>query len=98
MKFYCKDFFQPKLLLKTLSALNEHNIILRDIQDNGKASLSFVPHSKKLYLFWNQLNFQRTFSEAVAQRSFVKKVSLELSQNSQENTFARVSFLKEHLR
>ena len=51
MKFYCKDFFQPKLLLKTLSALNEHNIILRDIQDNGKASLSFVPHSKKLYLF-----------------------------------------------
>ena len=31
--------------------------------------------------------------EAVAQRSSVKKVFLEISQNSQENTGARVSFL-----
>ena len=50
-------------------------------------------------------------SEAVTQRCSVKKVSLEISQNSQENNFARVSFfiklqasglrtpfLKEHLR
>ena len=32
--------------------------------------------------------------EAVVQRCSVKKVFLEISQNSQENTFARVSFLK----
>ena len=32
-------------------------------------------------------------SEAVAQRCSVKKVLLEISQNSQENTCARVSFL-----
>ena len=32
-------------------------------------------------------------SEAVAQRCSVKKVLLEISQNSQENTYARVSFL-----
>ena len=32
------------------------------------------------------------FSEAVAQRSSVKKVFLEISQNSQENTCARVTF------
>ena len=32
-------------------------------------------------------------AEAVAQRCSVKKVFLEISQNSQENTFARVSFL-----
>ena len=32
-------------------------------------------------------------SEAVAQRCSVKKVFLEISQNSQENTCARVSFL-----
>ena len=31
--------------------------------------------------------------EAVTQRCSVKKVFLEISQNSQENTFARVSFL-----
>ena len=31
--------------------------------------------------------------EAVAQRCFVKKVLLEISQNSQENTCARASFL-----
>ena len=33
------------------------------------------------------------FSEAVAQRCSVKKVFLEISQNSQENTCARVFFL-----
>ena len=32
-------------------------------------------------------------TEAVAQRCSVKKVFLEISQNSQENTCARVSFL-----
>ena len=32
-------------------------------------------------------------SGAVARRCSVKKVFLEISQNSQENTFARVSFL-----
>ena len=32
--------------------------------------------------------------EAVVQSCSVKKVFLEISQNSQENTFARVSFLK----
>ena len=32
--------------------------------------------------------------EAVVQRGSVKKVFLEISQNSQENTCARVSFLK----
>ena len=32
--------------------------------------------------------------EAVTRRFFVKKVFLEISQNSQENTYARDSFLK----
>ena len=35
----------------------------------------------------------KRFSEAVAQRSSVRKVFLEISQNSQENTCVRVSFL-----
>ena len=33
------------------------------------------------------------FAEAVVQRCSAKKVFLEISQNSQENTCARVSFL-----
>ena len=36
-----------------------------------------------------------SYSEAVAQRCFVKKVFLEFSQNSHENTGARDSFLIE---
>ena len=39
----------------------------------------------------NTKNFNHP--EAVAQRCYVKKVFLEISQNSQENTCARVSFL-----
>ena len=35
----------------------------------------------------------KKLTEAVAQRCSVKKVFLEISQNSQENTSARVSFL-----
>ena len=35
----------------------------------------------------------KKLTEPVAQRSSVKKVFLEISQNSQENTSARVSFL-----
>ena len=37
--------------------------------------------------------FLRAVQEAFAQRCFVKKVFLKMSQNSQENTRARVSFL-----
>ena len=55
---------------------------------------------------WNDINFERLKKidkhkntltdsdiEAVVQRFSVKKVFLEISQNSQENTCARVSFL-----
>ena len=35
----------------------------------------------------------KKLTEAVAQRCSVKKAFLEISQNSQENTSARVSFL-----
>ena len=41
-------------------------------------------------------NFRASVSEAVAQRCSVKKVFLEISQNLQENTCARV-FYRTHL-
>ena len=47
----------------------------------------------------NFADFHKIGSEAVAQRCSVKKVFLEISQNSQENTCARVSVVNtEHLR
>ena len=39
------------------------------------------------------VDFSLLSEEAVAQTCSVKKLFLEISQNSQENTFARVSFL-----
>ena len=39
------------------------------------------------------IKFYRKLSETVAQRCTIKKLFLEISQNSQENTCARVYFL-----
>ena len=46
---------------------------------------------KAMEIWSNVINLVAT--EAVAQRCSVKKMFLEISQNSQENTCARVSFL-----
>ena len=40
-----------------------------------------------------ELQNSQNCTEAIVQRCYVKKVFLEISQNSQENTCARVSFL-----
>ena len=42
---------------------------------------------------WNDADSRYPFREAVVQRCSVKEVFLEISQNSQENTCARASFL-----
>ena len=46
---------------------------------------------KAIEIWSNVINLVAT--EAIAQRCSVKKMFLEISQNSQENTCARVSFL-----
>ena len=46
---------------------------------------------RKVEAFLNS-ELPRSFSEAVIQRCSVKIVFIEISQNSQENTCARVSF------
>ena len=53
---------------------------------SGKFGLDEILTECKLSIF-----LKRT--EAVAQKCSVKKVFLEISQNSQENTYTRVSFL-----
>ena len=55
-------------------------------ESNRKATHSFAPRPLIFKL-------QQEISEAVDRRCSVKKVFLEISQNSQENTCARVSFL-----
>ena len=46
-----------------------------------------------VFLTQNQKNKKRGDIEAIARRCSLKKALLEISQNSQENTCAKVSFL-----
>ena len=48
---------------------------------------------KRVGDFYFPQKIQTVFSEAVGQRCSIKKLFLEISQNPQENTCARVSFL-----
>ena len=50
-----------------------------------------VEHQKKKKI---KTRSEEAIAESVVQRSSVKQVFLKISQNSQENTCARVSFLK----
>ena len=52
--------------------------------------INLPPYHFKIYQEWNP--GVKIFPEAVDQRCSVKKVFLETSQNSQENTCARASF------
>ena len=54
------------------------------------------PTNKLSQMILNSQSFAKKFryAEAVVQRCSVKMVFLEISQNSQENTCARVSFFK----
>ena len=71
--------FWPGLLFISIS--------IRFVLDILMKSLNLHPFpSLRLYYYEN--------TEAVVQRCSVKKLFLKISQNSQENTCARVSFLK----
>ena len=53
----------------------------------------WIPKSEKLQIWKNLYDQQNLLPEAVVRRCSVKKVFLQISQNPQENTCARVSFL-----
>ena len=57
----------------------------------GDPEAAFHTFSQRMTVLLHFSKFKRT--EAVVQRCSVKKVFLEISQNSQENTCTRVSFL-----
>ena len=46
----------------------------------------------EIILHGRKRNFQAVYTDAVTQRCSIKKVFLEISQNSQESTCTRVSF------
>ena len=76
----------PEFLLKSYSE------ILNNFRITGKLQKLLFKLSSKI-----DLAFFRTYfsTEAVVQSCSVEKVILEISQNSQENTCAKVSFLIE---
>ena len=79
------QYFKFKDLIfsnKLISSRKEKIVIL--------ALLKKQMYPGNIYLF--KENIFRTFSEAVVQSCSVKNVFLEISQNPQENTCARVSF------
>ena len=58
-----------------------------------KARFSHSEELRSNVKIWYQISRENLNPEAVAQRCSVKKVFLEITQNSQENTCARVSFV-----
>ena len=58
-----------------------------------KLYVGFFIFDSVLFLLKILFLFNKMYEEAVAQTCSVKRVFLEISQNSQENTCARVSFL-----
>ena len=83
MRYFILRTLFLKLILDSYLDYGDHSYF--DYKLNlGKLLLTYYFH----FIFWFVF-----CSEAVAQRCSVKKVFLDISQNSQENTCARVSFL-----
>ena len=76
----------PEFLLKSYSE------ILNNFRITGKLQKLLFKLSSKIDLTFFRAYFN---TEAVVQSCSVEKVILEISQNSQENTCAKVSFLTE---
>ena len=80
------------------NANNEGVLVLSWIKrvrifQNKKVVHLFIPNSANFLYQTNQWTCYYKLIEAVVRRCSVKKVFLEISQNSQENTCVRVSFL-----
>ena len=80
MRYFILRTLFFKLILDSYLDYSDHFYKL----NLGKLLLTYYFH----FIFWFVF-----YSEAVAQSCSVKKVFLDISQNSQENTSARVSFL-----
>ena len=100
---YCADWLIVKKTTITLKT-KQLNLKIQRSCDHVVSYNTYISSPTWLYPFYSiflsywliQQMIRKTkifISEVVAQRCFVIKVFLEISQNSQENTCARVSFL-----
>ena len=83
MRYFILKTLFFKLILDSYLDYSDHFYFVYKL-NLGKLLLTYYFH----FIFWFVF-----YSEAVAQRCSVKKVFLDISQNSQENTSARVYFL-----
>ena len=83
-------FVSPKYCVLKLIDINIQIFILRNIQATYYVWKEVIHYRRKSSSLFSIKSFS---TEAVAQRWSVKKLFLKISQNSQENTCARVSFL-----
>ena len=88
-----KEKYQWRSMFLSYWKYNERKRLLKPSIQSRKPGIAWEDICKYYILLGNVAIFQ----EAVAQRCSVKKVFLEILQNSQENTFARVSLLKKSL-
>ena len=77
-------------------------LLVRNICRNNRLVYVAIPRKVRLPKDWSERSFFGTIGyfesiEVVVPRCSVKKAFLEISQNSQENACARVSFLKKRL-
>ena len=84
-------FLEQKCRLQKCSASAHKNGKLK-IKLWVKARFSHSGKLRSNVKSWYQISRENLNPEAVAQKCSVKKVFLEITQNSQENTCARVSF------
>ena len=73
--------------------INKIHLLCTMNESTTKVFVFFLPFSTLHMLYSSNVDKQMENKEAVVQRCSVKKVFLEISQKSQENTCARVSFL-----
>ena len=88
---------------RSLSSLSNSNFLKNSFRSDLEMFFEVNIHRvfEDSFLFWYNREFcfqwlyfaNLLLTEAVAKRCSVKKVLLEISQNSQENSFVRVSFL-----
>ena len=73
--------------------INKIHLLCTMNKSTTKVFVFFLPFSTLHMLYSSNVDKQMENKEAVVQSCSVKKVFLEISQKSQENTCARVSFL-----
>ena len=91
--FKLNKYLKAYFLLKNVEMILQENNLPHDISMRENMTNSPVYKNRNFQHMCRQCQKIPWFTEAVVQRYSIKKVFLEISQNLQENTCARVPFL-----